>query len=365
MKKIIPLLLILGLISACSAQPKNTAATPYTLQITQVDTSSFPEVSVYVSVRDGNNQPAAIQAGKLRLFENGVEVKPEAVSGSSEAESVNTMLLIDTSGSMAFADKLNAAKSAANDFFTRMRAADTSGIIAFDTDVRELQPLTSDAGKLSKALGILKAQGNTAFYDALAKAVDILNKVEGRKAIIALTDGMDNRSKKTAEDVLSGIGFSGLSISTIGFGVPPQSGQPADNEEGIDESVLQNIANQAGGQYAFAQDATSLSTVYDQMRRALQSEVKITYHSNLPLRDGVQRALSVALADPWQGVGGQTSSAYNPGGLVPEVASPAPWLWVIIPLAGLLVLLVIPFAVMAIKGKQAQKKKKVRIKLKD
>lgn len=365
MKKTLSLLILLGLLSACAPKVQSESSTPYTLQITQVDTSQFPEVSLYVSVRGSDGQPAAIQAGKLRVYENGVEVLPDAITGSAEAEAVNTILLIDTSGSMAYADKLASAKSAASDFIARMRPADTGGIITFNTEVRELQALTGDASKLTKALDSLKALGNTAFYDALAKAVDSLNRVEGRKAIIALTDGMDNSSKKVAQDVFTSIGFSGLSISTIGFGVPPTSEQQVDEEEGIDESVLTTIAKEAGGQYAFAQDAASLTEVYDQLRRALQSEVKITYRSSLALRDGVQRALSVALADTWQGVGGQTSGAYNPGGLVPEVAAPAPWLWFLIPLAGLLILLALPFAFMAIKGKQTPKRKKIHIKLKD
>jgi VWFA-related protein len=363
MKRIFLFFLVAGLLTACS--PKTQSAnSPYTLQITQVDTSRFPEVSVYVSVLDGNGEPAAIQTGKLRLLENGHEVKPESVSGNREAEAVSTMLLIDTSGSMAYADKLEAAKTAAAEFITQTRASDATGILSFDTEVRELQKLTSEKSSLINALSKLKAQGNTAFYDTLAKAIEQLNVISGRKAIIAMTDGMDNRSKKDAADVLSSIGFSGLSISTIGFGVVPTAEQQVDEEKGIDEATLKSIASDAGGQYAFAPDAASLASIYDHLLRALQSEVKMTYRSNLTLRDGVQRALSIALADTWQ-VGGQTSGTYNPGGLVPEVSSPAPWIWLLIPLAVLINLLALPFIIISLKGKQIPKRKKIRIKLKD
>ncbi|MDK2980372.1 MAG: Ca-activated chloride channel [Chloroflexota bacterium] len=54
------------------------------------------------------------------------------------------------------------------------------------------------------------------------------------------------------------------------------------------------------------------------MRHALQSEVVLSYVIPLSLRDGVQRALTVTLADRYRGVGGQSQTGYNPGGLVPE-----------------------------------------------
>ena len=59
-------------------------------------------------------------------------------------------------------------------------------------------------------------------YDAISNSIEILEPVSGRKAIIALTDGLDNRSINKPEDVIESIGPGGLSISTIGLGVAEQ-----------------------------------------------------------------------------------------------------------------------------------------------
>jgi hypothetical protein len=208
-------------------------------------------------------------------------------------------------------------------------------------------------------------------YDAMVQAIAMLNPLSGRKAIIVLTDGMDNQSAATADDALAGIGFGGLSISTVGFGQIPEGEEEADAYAGIDEATLRMIAQNAGGRYGYAANEAELSAIYDLMRRALQSEVVISYMTPLSLRDGVLRALTVTLSDRYSGVGGESQTGYNPGGLVPEVAQPASWLLFFGLLAVLVVLLCIPLVVNAFsnkdsgKGKRKKKKSKIKITLKD
>ena len=104
------------------------------------------------------------------------------------------------------------------------------------------------------------------------------------------------------------------------------------------------------------------------MRRALQSEVVISYATPMNLRDGVARALTVTLIDRYQGLGGESETRYNPGGLVPEVSQPASWLVFGIILAILIILLLIPLIIKMFTKKDSrsrEKKKKIKITLKD
>jgi Mg-chelatase subunit ChlD len=107
----------------------------YDLQITQIDTSQFPLVNVYISVRDAAGEPQMINTGKLQLWENGQPVSSQSIRSSGEAGPLTTLLLIDNSGSMNFADKLTSAKEVAREYLDQMRSGDQVGIITFNTQV--------------------------------------------------------------------------------------------------------------------------------------------------------------------------------------------------------------------------------------
>ena len=360
---ILPLLAALLLLPACQVAPKVESTGDYVLQITQIDTTQFPLVNVYVSVRDEKGEPQLINTGKLQLLENGQPVNNQSIQGTGEVGPLTTMLLIDNSGSMNYVGKLDSAKAVAKEYLDQMRPDDQVGVITFNTKVNVIQDVTVDREALIKAIDGITARNDTAVYDALSTAIGILNPLSGRKAIIVMTDGMDNSSIATPEEALGSIGFGGLSISSVGFGQMPEGEEQTDEYKGIDEATLRMIAESAGGQYGYAEDKTHLSKLYDQMRRTLQSEAVISYVTPLSLRDGVQRALTVTLSDRFIGVGGESQTSFNPGGLVPEVAKPASWVIFGIILAILLLLLFIPVLISAFSNKEPKKKKKSKIKV--
>lgn len=322
-----------------TAEAKMAAEGNAIAQITQVDTSQFPKVTVYVSVTDATGNPVAVSPSQIELQENGKPVKAENISGAGDIGPLATMLVIDTSGSMNSGGKLEAAKAAATAYIEQARQDDLIGILSFNTDIQYVQPLTKDRDKLLKAVDDLKALHDTAMYDALRQAMELIQPIEGRKAIIVLTDGLDNRSKISPLELAQSVGGAGLTISTIGLGEPAQS-QGAITA--LDEAGLKALAREAGGEYGFAKDAASLTNLYERYGRALQSEYMVTYQSPSGLRDGVNRALSVSLASS-SAAAPAAPVRYNPGGLVPEVARPASWLLFAALIVGLLLLLILPF----------------------
>jgi Ca-activated chloride channel family protein len=328
------------------------------IKVTQVDTSDFPKVKVYVSITDQNGEPLAVDPAGLVLKENGIEMTPEQVSGKGETGPLVTILAIDVSGSMYNSDKLKTAKDVAKGYIDQMRPGDQAGILAFNVTNQMVQPVTADKPALAAAIDSLQADGDTAFYDALATAVDVVNPLSGRKAVIALTDGMDNHSKLSIPAVIEAIGEKGLTISTVGFGEP---GQAVATLAGLDEHGLKRIADETGGYYSYANNKAALQKVYQQYGRALQSEYEITYISPSYLRDGLNRSLEVSFASgALAGTSGSMETKYNPGGLVPEVASTATWPLFFGLFFGLLVLLAVPFGFEYLQGLRP---KKSRIKL--
>jgi VWFA-related protein len=316
------------------------------VRITQVDKSQFPQVIVYVSVTNAAGEPVGVDPATLQISENGQVMQPVDVRGGGEvgggAIPVTTMLVMDISGSMEKNGKLDAAKQAAKTYVSQLRPGDQAGLMAYDTFVYSVQSVTSDIGALTAAIDGLEPGSDTAMYNALIEAEKALESVSGRKAIIVLTDGLDNKSQFTADDVVTGISESGLTISAIGFGDAGVTGQT-----GLDEAGLKSLSEQTGGLYSFATDVQALTAFYQQYGQSLQSEYAITYISPAALRDGVNRGLSVSLAAAGVQVTGETE--YNPGGVLPEVSGRS---WTLFGgiLAGLFLLLILPFLIGRIGG---------------
>lgn len=330
-----------------------------TVKIVQVDTSKFPAITVWVSVTDAQGNPVNIAPGDIQLTENGQPVQVtdvHAVGQGGNQAPISVVLTIDRSGSMLQSGKLEAAKAAASKFVDLMRPEDMTGVIAFNTKVDILQTPTSDKGLLHKAIDGIQAFNDTAMYDGLSASTDMLKGIQGRRAIIILSDGLDNSSKATADSVLGGMQSAETSVYAIGLGDPSQGNSKA----GIDEAALKNIAEKSRGSYAYAPNPADLEALYSGLSNQLQNEYQLTYTSGLTLRDGVNRALEVSIAQ-----GGSVGTKYNPGGVIPETSGSLSWLV----FGGLLVVLVALLAVPdVLRGggglaKSLAPKKKSRVKL--
>lgn len=113
---------------------------------------------------------------------------------------VSWTILLDGSGSMALAGKLEAAKAAINALTARRREGDDFALYAFDSagHANELVPFTENPAAITRAVDTVKPWGKTAFFDALAEMPEYseLGRNPSR-AIILLSDGIDNASKLT------------------------------------------------------------------------------------------------------------------------------------------------------------------------
>jgi len=371
-QKIINLTLVLiSLISLTGFSPNQQAEDP-NIRITQIDTSDFPKVTVYVTVTDSDGDPVGLDPARIRLMENGEIIPLDQFEGAGEIDPLTVLLAMDISGSMLYAKKLESAKAAARVFVDQLRPTDRIGLLAFHTEIFYVQPITEDRELILNAIDNLKADEDTVMYDALIEGINILSEIKGRKGVVAITDGLDTLSQATPESVLEQIGPTGLSISTIGLGDPDQD---LGEFSAIDEDILKYLAENAGGVYAYANDQESLSEIYQSYAVAFKSEYQLTYSSPSTLRDGVNRALSVSLADapPTITEIDEEPITYNPGGLVPEVSEPVPLITFGAIMVGLIALLFVPGVTRTVfkpilanlpQGKSTGKKKS-KIKLKD
>ncbi len=334
------------------------------IRITQVDNSSFPKVTVYFSASSSTGEPIGIDPRQIQLTENSQIMDTSEIGNIGEFGQLTTMLVMDVSGSMLLSGKLSSAKKAAVTYINQMRPGDQAGLYTFNTVVKYVQPVTSDRKALITAIEGLNAYDDTAMYDALFQANSSLKAIQGRKAIIVLTDGMDNVSKYSPAAVIKGIGPDGLSISTIGLGDPNKTGI----NSGLDEQGLISLSEKAGGIYSYANDPETLKNLYSLYSRNLQNEFQLTYTSPSSLRDGTNRTLNISIVKSGNMLS-STNTSYNPGGILPEAAGEQSWLVFGILMSVLLMLLVVPMIYQRIQqmrpaATSTVKEKKTSIKLK-
>ncbi len=166
---------------------------------------------VLVKVTDLNNRAVSdLKQADFEVSESGKE--REIVSVVPTTAPFNLVLLLDVSGSVE--NYVDFIRKAARDFVNTAGANDKIAIIIFNEDVKTISTFTTDKGKLSESLDTFDAGGSTAYYDALAfTLVETLRPLRGeRTAIIALTDGDDNRSFLPFDSLLGSIQESGALI---------------------------------------------------------------------------------------------------------------------------------------------------------
>jgi VWFA-related protein len=177
--------------------------------VVRVDTQL---VSVPAIVSNSQGRPlGGLRAENFVVYEDG-QKQTIANFGTTEAP-FEIALLLDTSGSTR--DDVNLIRQAANAFIGALRNGDRVAVIAFNTKVKSgaqlatvdvLSTLTDDRKTLSAAIEHLGSSNGTPYYDGLEKIGDEIfrepprKEVRGRRAVVALTDGVDSSSASSFEE---------------------------------------------------------------------------------------------------------------------------------------------------------------------
>jgi VWFA-related protein len=175
---------------------------------------------------------------------------------------------------------------------------------AFNDRAALLEGFSADFGALERAMIALRADGETALYDATVYALFQFSGVRGRKAMIILTDGDDNASRMDFDKTLDYAKRSGVTIYTVGIDLPI-------TKVGI-RSHLARLARTTGGEAFFLARGVALEPVYERINRELRSQYLLAYTSTSEAPVDVFRKVSVKVKRPKIEV--RTISGYYPGG---------------------------------------------------
>ncbi len=238
-----------------------------------------------VTVTDGKGRPVAgLQRGDFQVAEEG-QAQPVVLFDARDVPA-SVGLIVDNSGSMA--DKRGDVIRAALAFVAASNRDDEMFVVNFNEHAYMGLgvPFTSDARQVRAALLERPPTGLTALYDALALGIDHLNAAtRDRKALVVLSDGGDNASRRSLDEVLLRARQSSATIYTIGI--------YDETDRDQDPRTLRRIAEVSGGRAYFPRSLDDLEGVWRDIAGGIRSQYTVAYHSSNPARDGAFRKVRI------------------------------------------------------------------------
>jgi Ca-activated chloride channel homolog len=173
----------------------------------------------------------------------------------------NIMLVLDNSGSMGDANKIDQARAGLHQFLTQASPNDRVGLIKFSTNITQLvpiRPMSANRGALNDAIDHIFPEDQTRLYDAVQAGVNAVAGLHDNSrinAVVLLTDGLDNQSSLSLSDLVGTLRAQSqreegqIRVFDIAYGTD------------ADQNGLQQIADATGGK-EFSADPTNVKTVY-------------------------------------------------------------------------------------------------------
>ena len=247
-------------------------------------------VELPVAVSDATGAPVQnLKESNFSVFENGKPQKIESFNFASNLP-ISVGVLIDHSGSME--KRMEDAKQAASKFFRSIiQKNDRAFIAGFAMDPTRNAPFVSDVSLLdAQVSAIPNAGGGTSLYDAIITGLYRFRNVQGRKALIVITDGDDTTSRMSYDDMLQYARASRVPLYFIGigFGVGEFGGP----------GKMRSLAAESGGVAYFIRDVKQLDSAYVQLEKDLRSQYLISYHAESTKKDQAYRTVEVKVDQP-------------------------------------------------------------------
>lgn len=230
-------------------------------------------------------------------------VKQKVVHFGQEDAPVSLGLLID--GSTSMHTKKDRVAAAALAMVKASNPDDEVLVMDFNEEADVLQDFTSDIGALEKSLRNIPAKGETAMRDAALVAMDQL-RTQGKrdkKVLVIISDGEDNSSVATSQQVVERARHGSVIIYAIGLlgDQQPQSAARAKAE-------LDALTTATGGGAWFLADVSQIEAVMPEIAHEIRNQYVITYNPSDTMKDGRYRTLRVEVNVPGATV--RTRSGY-------------------------------------------------------
>lgn len=248
-------------------------------------------VVLNITVTDKAGQYAkGLKASDFKVYEDGVEIKPNMIASFSLQESpYAAVVLLDSSGSMEA--RFSLARSAAIRFLDGLRPEDVAAVYRFDSKVERVQEF-SGGRDLAPIAYAIRAKGMTTLNDAIVEASKTLAaREEIRKAIVVLSDGMDTFSKASSDKAVE----TALAVGASIYAVDMSSLEVAGTSGRQSAASLKGFAEKTGGRFIATPGGPALRDAFTGIADELGHQYTISYRPVNTKRDGKWRSLEVKL----------------------------------------------------------------------
>jgi Ca-activated chloride channel family protein len=252
-------------------------------------------VVVNVTVTDPYDRiVTGLDESNFQVYDEKVEQRITAFS--TEDAPIAVGLIFDSSGSMG--EKIQKSKEAALQFFKTSNPQDEFMLISFSERPNLISPYTSKFENVQDRLLFVKSSGKTALLDAIYLGLSEAKKAStSRKALLVISDGGDNHSRYTENDVKRAVKESDVQIYAVGI-FEPLSARTRTPEEARGPSLLAELAEVSGGRMFSVENADELPDIAEKISIELRNQYIIGYRPSNLVRDGRWRRIKVKLNPP-------------------------------------------------------------------
>jgi Ca-activated chloride channel family protein len=279
--------------------------------------SQVTAVTVPFTVTGANQVPLLdLASSECHVLEDGVE---QTIAGFAQSDAASHVaIVLDTSGSMAWT--VLRLRDTIDEVLRAMRPQDPLMLLTFDEHIRIQAEFTTDRARVHDSIAGFARSWGTRLYDAIDLAVhDRMEQVEGRKAVVLLTDGVDTRSRLAdGPTTLADVQAANTAVYVIRY-APSYDMVPtwlsthtnaerfvlvADDAQrapsGTDPigEYLQTLCRATGGRQYVVRDILALQPAFREIATELSHQYTLYYYPSNTRRDGTVRRITMAIDRP-------------------------------------------------------------------
>jgi Ca-activated chloride channel homolog len=268
-------------------------------------------ISVPAIVMDRNGRYIGnLRKEDFKIYEDGVE--QDLAYFAPVDKPFTVALVLDVSGSTQ--SQLSQIRAAANTFVSRLRQNDRMMAVAFDGKISVLTEPASISDIRRTKLRIPAATDGTVLYDAVALVLKRMAGIPGRKAIVLMTDGVDQNSVATFKSTLGDIAEEDVLIYTVQYNTLPQLPERLSqikNEKArrkvqerlmkgyaVSEPYLRTLADKTGGRFYRADDLRDVGPAFEAITAELGVQYSLGYYPKENSSAGPERGIKVRVRYP-------------------------------------------------------------------